>query len=545
MRQKTMRHFLVPQTTSSSNHSASHSSLGDEARHNSSKISNCKRSSVSSLYSHYHLIQQRRHLRTDEHLRHSYRRSTSEDEPFVCDQPEAPPGVPPPGKLSTSSSFGLWFPTVQAASPTTPSAATSTLPNIFTSGSATGAKETGRPVTPTSASASTNRASSSSSSGSGQASAHCLAAATSTASSVFTSALQSPSASSAAATSARVNLMSNSGASVTTIQQHQQPPQSVNSFLLSLSRLAASAQPFTPTPAPATIKLINSIHHNHNHGYNSSSSSGGGVSSTGAPTINNGGSSTFFGQASFEESSALKTATTTAASFEQQCSAAARPRPAAAELATAEHHQQQQQQQHHHHQVPRYPHRHTSIYDSFDQQAQTSSTYHHQQQQQQQHQYHHHLQPRHHHQSPSSTTASSIGFHPSLVQQQPQQQQQQHSSVHLQPVNTTTTNNSGHHHRHQNRSHVSQQLQLPQLPLHFSLIHHQFNHLTLAEKERFERLFREIDINGNGFIDFNDLVHTLEAKGIRATHDNVKVSAHFNHHHHQQNNSFSLCSLKV
>lgn len=62
-------------------------------------------------------------------------------------------------------------------------------------------------------------------------------------------------------------------------------------------------------------------------------------------------------------------------------------------------------------------------------------------------------------------------------------------------------------------------------PFDSSLIHHQFHHLTLAEKERFERLFREIDINGNGYIDFNDLVHTLEAKGIKATHDNVKVSA--------------------
>ena len=61
-----------------------------------------------------------------------------------------------------------------------------------------------------------------------------------------------------------------------------------------------------------------------------------------------------------------------------------------------------------------------------------------------------------------------------------------------------------------------------------SLILHQFDHLTLAEKERFEKLFGEIDINGNGFIDFNDLVHALELKGIKATHDNVKVCLFLN-----------------
>ena len=59
----------------------------------------------------------------------------------------------------------------------------------------------------------------------------------------------------------------------------------------------------------------------------------------------------------------------------------------------------------------------------------------------------------------------------------------------------------------------------------------QFHHLTLADKERYERLFREIDINGNGFIDFNDLVQTLERKGIKATHDNIQVSLlHFQVH---------------
>ncbi|KAI2803020.1 hypothetical protein BLOT_007143 [Blomia tropicalis] len=43
-----------------------------------------------------------------------------------------------------------------------------------------------------------------------------------------------------------------------------------------------------------------------------------------------------------------------------------------------------------------------------------------------------------------------------------------------------------------------------------------------SDKERFERLFREIDVDDNGFIDFNDLVHTLERKGIKGTDDNVK-----------------------
>lgn len=57
----------------------------------------------------------------------------------------------------------------------------------------------------------------------------------------------------------------------------------------------------------------------------------------------------------------------------------------------------------------------------------------------------------------------------------------------------------------------------------YPIIHQQFQQLTLADKERFERLFREIDVDGNGVIDFNDLVCALEKKGIKATHDNVKV----------------------
>lgn len=51
----------------------------------------------------------------------------------------------------------------------------------------------------------------------------------------------------------------------------------------------------------------------------------------------------------------------------------------------------------------------------------------------------------------------------------------------------------------------------------------QFRHLTLADKHRLERLFKEIDVDGNGVIDFNDLLQTLEQKGIQATHENVKV----------------------
>nr|XP_027205164.1 calcium-binding mitochondrial carrier protein SCaMC-1-like [Dermatophagoides pteronyssinus] len=50
----------------------------------------------------------------------------------------------------------------------------------------------------------------------------------------------------------------------------------------------------------------------------------------------------------------------------------------------------------------------------------------------------------------------------------------------------------------------------------------QYKQLTLADKQRLERLFKEIDVDGNGVIDFNDLLQALEQKGIQATHENVK-----------------------
>nr|XP_046918052.1 calcium-binding mitochondrial carrier protein SCaMC-3-like [Dermatophagoides farinae] len=50
----------------------------------------------------------------------------------------------------------------------------------------------------------------------------------------------------------------------------------------------------------------------------------------------------------------------------------------------------------------------------------------------------------------------------------------------------------------------------------------QYKQLTLADKQRLERLFKEIDVDGNGVIDFNDLLQALEQKGIKATHENVK-----------------------
>ena len=97
--------------------------------------------------------------------------------------------------------------------------------------------------------------------------------------------------------------------------------------------------------------------------------------------------------------------------------------------------------------------------------------------------------------------------HNRFPQQQQQQQQQQpellKNDYHFQPSSS-----------------IGQRTQRPNLS---ELIHSQFHYLTLAEKERFERLFREIDVDDNGFIDFNDLVHALERKGIKGTDDNVKV----------------------
>lgn len=57
----------------------------------------------------------------------------------------------------------------------------------------------------------------------------------------------------------------------------------------------------------------------------------------------------------------------------------------------------------------------------------------------------------------------------------------------------------------------------------WSLLQNIQHQLTLAEKQRYERLFSEIDVDGKGVIDFNDLLYALERKGIKASHDNVKV----------------------
>lgn len=68
------------------------------------------------------------------------------------------------------------------------------------------------------------------------------------------------------------------------------------------------------------------------------------------------------------------------------------------------------------------------------------------------------------------------------------------------------------------------------------IIHNQFHYLSFEEKERFEKMFREIDQDGNGVIDFNDLVHALEKKGIKPTHDNIQVNSQF------FGDKFSLCT---
>lgn len=58
----------------------------------------------------------------------------------------------------------------------------------------------------------------------------------------------------------------------------------------------------------------------------------------------------------------------------------------------------------------------------------------------------------------------------------------------------------------------------------WTTLHHLTHQLTLADRKRYERLFSEIDVDGNGVIDFDDLLYALERKGIKASHDNVKVS---------------------
>jgi Ca2+-binding EF-hand superfamily protein len=54
-------------------------------------------------------------------------------------------------------------------------------------------------------------------------------------------------------------------------------------------------------------------------------------------------------------------------------------------------------------------------------------------------------------------------------------------------------------------------------------LHHYYHELSLDEEERLEKLFRQLDIDGNGLIDVNDLRSALESQGIKATHENVKV----------------------
>jgi Ca2+-binding EF-hand superfamily protein len=54
-------------------------------------------------------------------------------------------------------------------------------------------------------------------------------------------------------------------------------------------------------------------------------------------------------------------------------------------------------------------------------------------------------------------------------------------------------------------------------------LHHYYHELSLDEEERLEKLFRQLDIDGNGLIDVNDLRSALESQGISATHENVKV----------------------
>jgi Ca2+-binding EF-hand superfamily protein len=54
-------------------------------------------------------------------------------------------------------------------------------------------------------------------------------------------------------------------------------------------------------------------------------------------------------------------------------------------------------------------------------------------------------------------------------------------------------------------------------------LHHYYHELSLDEEERIEKLFRQLDIDGNGLIDVNDLRSALESQGIKATHENVKV----------------------
>jgi len=58
-------------------------------------------------------------------------------------------------------------------------------------------------------------------------------------------------------------------------------------------------------------------------------------------------------------------------------------------------------------------------------------------------------------------------------------------------------------------------------------LHHYYHELSLDEEERLEKLFRQLDIDGNGLIDVNDLLSSLESKGIVASHENVKVIQQF------------------
>lgn len=56
------------------------------------------------------------------------------------------------------------------------------------------------------------------------------------------------------------------------------------------------------------------------------------------------------------------------------------------------------------------------------------------------------------------------------------------------------------------------------------LLHHYYHELPIDEEERLEKLFKQLDADGDGRIAVNDLYASLEMRGIQTTQENVKVN---------------------
>lgn len=52
---------------------------------------------------------------------------------------------------------------------------------------------------------------------------------------------------------------------------------------------------------------------------------------------------------------------------------------------------------------------------------------------------------------------------------------------------------------------------------------HYYHELPIDAEERLAKLFRQLDVDGDGRIDIKDLHAALKQKGLKTSHENVKV----------------------